>query len=219
MSYESETKNAYRNIEKANLYKNQYIKGFKWARFTMWKQKKIVNDFLHSINFNNKEKILDVPCGAGYVGDILSKLESQVVASDISFEMMNLALNEYPGNNFTGFIQSDITEMPFQNEEFRCSVILALMHRLPFEVRNDVLNEINRVTEKYIIVSYSVNNFLQRVKQIFLSLTNKSYLPAPAGISLNEITRDFSKHNLKILQKKNVFFILSAKVVFLLEKS
>lgn len=219
MSYESETKNAYRNIEKANLYKNQYIKGFKWARFTMWKQKKIVNDFLHSINFNNKEKILDVPCGAGYVGDILSKLESQVVASDISFEMMNLALNEYPGNNFTGFIQSDITEMPFQNEEFRCSVILALMHRLPFEVRNDVLNEINRVTEKYIIVSYSVNNFLQRVKQIFLSLTNKSYLPAPAGISLNEITRDFSKYNLKILQKRSVFFILSAKVVFLLEKS
>ena len=185
----------------------------------MWKQKKIVNDFLHSINFNNKEKILDVPCGAGYVGDILSKLESQVVASDISFEMMNLALNEYPGNNFTGFIQSDITEMPFQNEEFRCSVILALMHRLPFEVRNDVLNEINRVTEKYIIVSYSVNNFLQRVKQIFLSLTNKSYLPAPAGISLNEITRDFSKYNLKILQKRSVFFILSAKVVFLLEKS
>ena len=106
MTYETETKNAYRNETKANAYKDQYVTGFKWARFTMWKQKRIIRDFLRLCDFSDRDKLLDVPCGAGYIGDILSEIKAQVVASDISFEMMELAENEYPGSNFQGFLQS-----------------------------------------------------------------------------------------------------------------
>ena len=77
MSYEKDTKNAYRNQEKANAYKNQYIEGFKWARFTMWRQKKIIKTLIHNCSFKETDSILDAPCGAGYIGDLLSELDSK----------------------------------------------------------------------------------------------------------------------------------------------
>ena len=220
MSYEKDTRDAYKNKKKASAYKNQYIKGFKWARFTMWKQKKIIEKFLHFCEFDeSKGKILDVPCGAGYIGDILSGLNAQIFASDISFEMIELAMKEYPGENFNGFLQSDITELPFNGREFTCSIILALMHRLPKKIRMDVLKEIIRVTSRYIIISYSIQNNLQKIKQFILSKINKNYLPAPAGIPMKEIEKDFSHNNLKIIKKKRVISFLSSKIVFLLEKN
>ena len=65
MSYELDTREAYRNKTKANAYKNQYITGFKWARFTMWKQKTIINSFLKICQLNSDDNLLDIPCGAG----------------------------------------------------------------------------------------------------------------------------------------------------------
>ena len=50
MTYEIETKNAYRNKKKASAYLSQYVEGTKWARFTMWKQKKILNQFFNDCN-------------------------------------------------------------------------------------------------------------------------------------------------------------------------
>tara|TARA_B100001142_G_C14342397_1_gene658478 strand:- start:2669 stop:3328 length:660 start_codon:yes stop_codon:yes gene_type:complete len=219
MTYETDTKDAYRNETKANAYKNQYIQGFKWARFTMWKQKKIIKNFLSLCNFSKNDKVLDVPCGAGYIGDLLSGIDAQITASDISIEMMKLADNEYPGSNFQGFLQSDITNMPLRNEEFRCSIILALMHRLPREIRKEVLTEIKRVTSEYIIISYSIESFAQKFKQTILSLFHKTYLAAPSSITTDEITHEFEEFGLKIKKQKRIIRFLSAKVVFLLEKS
>ena len=131
MSYETETKNAYRNKAKANAYKNQYIQGTKWARFTMWKQKRIITKFLDTCNLESDHTVLDIPCGTGYIGSVLAKYEASVVASDISEEMMELAKNEYSEVKFDGFIQADITKTPFPSDHFKCVIVLALMHRLP----------------------------------------------------------------------------------------
>lgn len=219
MTYETDTKNAYRNETKANAYKNQYIQGFKWARFTMWKQKLIVKDFLNLCNFTEQDKILDAPCGAGYIGDLLSNLDAQIVASDISMEMMVLAENEYKEVNFQGFLQSDITSMPIENDQFKCSIILALMHRLPNEIRKEVLTEIIRITSKYVIVSYSIESIAQKLKQKVLSIFHRSYLAAPSSIGMDEILSEFEGFGLKITKQKRIIKFLSAKVVFLLEKS
>jgi len=219
MTYETDTKNAYRNETKANAYKNQYIQGFKWARFTMWKQKLIVKDFLSLCNFIEQDKVLDAPCGAGYIGDLLSNLDAQIIASDISMEMMMLAEDEYEGANFQGFLQSDITSMPVNNDAFKCSIILALMHRLPNEIRKEVLTEIIRITSQYVIVSYSIESIAQKLKQRVLSVFHKSYLAAPSSIDMDEILSEFEGFGLKIKKQKRIIKFLSAKVVFLLEKA
>ena len=89
MTYEKDTRNAYRNEVKANAYKNQYIQGAKWARFTMWKQKRIITKFLDACNLESDHTVLDIPCGTGYIGSVLAKYEASVIASDISEEMMD----------------------------------------------------------------------------------------------------------------------------------
>ena len=39
VDYEQDTRNAYRNKEKAKAYLEQYTRGTKWARFTMWRKR------------------------------------------------------------------------------------------------------------------------------------------------------------------------------------
>jgi len=218
MSYESDTREAYRNKTKASAYKNQYITGFKWARFTMWKQKIIINNYLNSCELDCDDSLLDIPCGAGYIGGILSKYSCSIVASDISIEMMDLAANEYSSKNFNGFLQSDITNTPFQANEFKCVVVLALMHRLPKDIRAQVLSEVFRVTNKYVIISYSIESLLQKIKWKLISVINKKHIPAPASIPLKVIIDELNSCGLKILKKKRIINFLSAKVVFLVEK-
>ena len=63
--------------------------------------KKIIEDFLSFSNLNLPNKsILDVPCGAGYLGTVFSKFKTKVYASDISLEMMSLGKEEYSKKNF-----------------------------------------------------------------------------------------------------------------------
>ena len=111
MSYEVLTKNAYRNKKKAKEYQDQYIKGTKWARFTMWRQKYIIERFLNHCQIGKGDAVLDIPCGTGYLGKILSRSDGDIFAADISMEMMDLAKGEYDKSNFVGFVQSDITEI------------------------------------------------------------------------------------------------------------
>jgi len=218
MSYEVDTKNAYRNKVKAKAYQDQYIKGAKWARFTMWRQKYLIEKLLDLCNLKNDDIILDIPCGTGYIGDILSHNKATIVASDISLEMIELAKSEYYSENFYGFVQADIAKSPFPDKSFKCLVVLALMHRLPEEVRVDVLSEIERISSKYVIISYSIESLGQRLKQWVLMKTKRGYIPAPASIPLEVIHKELTAVGLKILKMNHIIYFLSAKVVFLTVK-
>jgi ubiquinone/menaquinone biosynthesis C-methylase UbiE len=184
----------------------------------MWRQKGLIKKLLDLCNLGSNDKVLDAPCGTGYIGGILSRNKASIVASDISLEMMELAGNEYYSNNFLGFVQSDITKSPFVDEEFRCVIVLALMHRLPEEIRKNVLSEIERVSSKFVIVSYSIESLSQRLKQWVLLKAKKSHVPAPASISLEVIHNELSAAGLKIIKMNHIVYFLSAKVVFLAVK-
>ena len=74
MDYIEDTKNAYKGAIKAKEYQEQYTRGFKWARFTMRRQRKIIDRIIHQCNFTKTDKILDIPCGDGsinYFSDIV----------------------------------------------------------------------------------------------------------------------------------------------------
>lgn len=219
MTYEKDTRNAYRNKTKANAYKNQYTQGSKWARFTMWRQKRIIKDLLYSCSLRNGDKVLDIPCGAGYIGSVLSEDQALIVASDISLEMMELAKNEYNKNRFCGFVQADITKSPFSADYFTCVIVLALMHRLNETIRAEVLSEVVRMAKKYVIISYSVENSFQSVKKWLLLKVKPSYIPAPKSIPLNVMVEEMNSAGLKIIQQRSIVHFFSAKIVFLAAKA
>ena len=90
MNYLKDTKNAYKNEIKAKEYQEQYTKGYKWARFAMWRQKLIIKKILKKCNITKNNNIIDIPCGAGYIGRILCNTGAEITASDISKEMINV---------------------------------------------------------------------------------------------------------------------------------
>ncbi len=218
MTYEEQTKNAYRNKEKAAAYLSQYIEGTKWARFTMWKQKRIIKNFMKACNFNENDILLDAPCGTGYVGKILFSEPCKVVASDISLEMMELAANEYEQSKFLGFYQADLTNTPFREGYFKCVLVLALMHRLPEDIRKLVLEEVSKISSEFAIISFSESSLVQDFKQKIISIIKKSHIPAPASIPISTIEDEINAAGFTILKRKNIFKFFSAKLVYLLKK-
>ena len=218
MSYEEQTKNAYRNKEKAAAYLSQYIEGTKWARFTMWKQRRIIGNFLDACELEKNDILLDAPCGTGYAGQVLSSQPCQVVASDISLEMMELAGAEYEKSKFSGFYQADLTNTPFKENFFKCVLVLALMHRLPKNIRELILNEVHKISNDFVIISFSESNLIQNIKQRLLSKVKKSHIPAPASIPITSIENELKSAGFKILERKNILKFFSAKLVYLLRK-
>lgn len=219
MDYEKHTRSAYRNKQKASDYKAQYTVGRKWARFTMWRQKALIQRLLHRCNLSAADRILDIPCGTGFIGNLLQGARASVVASDISIEMMEFAGSEYQGDKFHGLVQADITQAPFLQNSFACVLVLALMHRLPEALRHDVLREVVNLSSRFVIVSYSLDSPSQRIKQMVLRVLRPSHIPAPSSVVLPEIVRELTSHGLSVLHISHVAYFLSAKVVLLSKKN
>jgi SAM-dependent methyltransferase len=218
MNYDKETRNAYRNEVKAKEYYEQYVKGAKWARFTMWRQRVIIENIIRQCNFKQADKILDIPCGTGFIGQILCKSPASVIASDISSEMMKHAHGEYGGDNFGGFVQCDITRTPFRKESFDCAILLALMHRLPKEIRCKTWEEVVSLSKRFIIVNYSLDSRVQKLKQWLTIRVSPNHIPAPSSLPMHDIMNEITSYGLVVRKVWSVVPLFSAKILFLLEK-
>jgi SAM-dependent methyltransferase len=216
LNYESDTRDAYKEKSKAERYRAQYVQGAKWARFTMWKQKRMIRRILAKCNLSASDRLLDFPCGAGYIGRLACQYPARVFAADISQEMVNLARQEFGGENFGGFFLGDLAHAPLRTGAFRCVVVLALMHRLPTEIRREVISSIARLSSEYVVVSYSVASPIQKLKQRILSLASPSYIPAPSSLTYREIVDELDGFDVQ--STTHIFPLFSAKAVLLLRK-
>ncbi|KKL74474.1 hypothetical protein LCGC14_2064530 [marine sediment metagenome] len=218
MDYEKETRIAFRDTLKAKTYKEQYTKGLKWARFTMWRERMCVENALKRCNLKIEDNILDIPCGTGLMFFVFSKFPFKVFAADISLEMMSHAIEESEGLIVAGFALVDITNTPFARETFTCVVTNGLMHRLPDEIKKKALNEVSLISKRFLIVSYCVDSPMQRFKKRVIKMFRPAHIPAPAPASLQEIIREFNSTELHVKKMYRIVNFLSAQVLFLLEK-
>jgi ubiquinone/menaquinone biosynthesis C-methylase UbiE len=183
----------------------------------MWRQRVLIKKIINRCNFTKTDKILDIPCGTGFIGKILCETSASVTASDISAEMMKRASDEYGGDNFKGFVECDITKTPFSKESFDCVIVLAFMHRLPKEIRDKTWEEVVRISKKYVIVNYGFDSRLQRLKKWFLKGINANYIPAPSSLPMDDIITEINSFGFVIKKVYNVAYFFSGKVIFFLK--
>jgi hypothetical protein len=69
-----------------------------------------------------------------------------------------------------------------------------------------------------VIISYSIESLLQKIKWKLVSVISKKHIPAPASIPLKVIIDELNSCGLTVLKKKHIVNFLSAKAVFLVEK-
>lgn len=216
--YEKDTRQAYRDPQKARVYKLFYTRRLTWGRFTSWRIRLAVQSALRRCGLAPQARILDIPCGTGIMGEIFRHLPNPVVAADISLEMMALAEGEYDFPHFLGFVQSDITQTPFRPGDFSCIITLGLMHRLPAKIRANVLAKVVSLKPRYIIISYSIDSPWQRFKQQMIKRLKPAHIPAPAPAPYQDIVREIQASGLKILNVHYAVPLASATAVLVLEQ-
>lgn len=216
-NYEEDTRSKYRNEEIAKRYKEIHTKGF--ARLATKGVKECVGKALDNCNLSGKNIILDMPCGTGVLADILLQRRNDlIIASDISIEMMNLALADYKGDNCCGFIQGDATKTPFKDNTFGLVVNIGLMHRVPIDIKRRILKEMASISNQYIIISFSVTSLVQRLKLALVRIFIRHHKPSPCPIFFKELKSEIEEAGLEIIRVYRVFPFLSSQVILLLRK-
>ena len=97
------------------------------------------------IDAKEGSKILDVATGTGKQVFEFAKRDYEVVGIDLSESMLRLAVRNNRYNN-ANFILVDATKLPFKEEYFDISYISLALHEMPLSIRQEVLQEMGRVT-------------------------------------------------------------------------
>lgn len=127
---------------------------------------------------------LDIPCGTGRFSELLLSEGFSVVGGDISNEMLEIAKEKLKSYNNISFIKADAEQLQFENNTFDGIVCMRFMGHIPPAIRINIERELQRVSKRYIIISYQ-NQFslMGMVKAVTNYLKNKDgYFISPRGI-------------------------------------
>lgn len=122
--------------------------------------------------------VLDVGAGSGRHSFQLAKQGADVVAIDLSREMLKIVIRESRRRGFQERIQvvcCDAPNLPFRDEVFSGAVCLAAIHHLPSkEERERAMIEVRRVLKRGGLLVASVwaryqGRFLRKVPRMLLS--------------------------------------------------
>ena len=216
--YKNETLNAYRTRQRAEEYKGYHTTVWSWARISTWREQRLLARELSRYSWSADDRLLDIPCGTGILGKLLHSFPFQIMASDISPEMMELARGEYPSDRLIDCVQADITNTGFPRESFDCIVVLGFLHRVPPDIKRAALVEIAALSRRVVVVTSSVDSPLQRLKKNVLSIFWRNYTPAPCSAPLKEIIKVCEDAGLRIVRSVMVFPFFSAEAMLVLEK-
>lgn len=214
--YDKDTRLRYRNKEIAKNYKEAYSVGFSFIKMTTDRVKTCVKNALLECELTESSHILDMPCGTGLMADTLVK--GNVMAADMSREMMALARQGYQERGCRGFIQADATKTPFKADSFCLVVNLGLMHRVPIDIKRSILNEIASISNRYVIVSFSISSLLQKMKIALARIFIPHPEHSPCPIDYADLESEIENAGLKIMRTYRVIPVLSSQVVLLLVK-
>ena len=127
--------------KKTNLWEAaKYFK--KYKKMLKWNLRNVSSfDLLLSLS-GQKNTVLDVGCGIGY----LSKIFPKYVGVDVNICALKIAKRCHPTHNF---VCASVTNLPFRNKSFRISFAYDVIEHV-----NDVkssLSEMARVSERFLI--------------------------------------------------------------------
>ncbi len=136
-----------------------------------WLEKKCLRKILFFLIKNeNLKNVLDIPCGTGRITGVLAELKLNIIASDISKEMIDVAQRRLSHFSTIHYEIRNIKDTQFDSNIFDCITCIRLLHHLGSEDRICILSELARVTKKYLIVNIPYSSpwyrFRRRLKRI-----------------------------------------------------
>jgi ubiquinone/menaquinone biosynthesis C-methylase UbiE len=100
-------------------------------------------------------RILDLPCGTGRFTDRLVECGYEVVAADISLEMMQQARSRIGSlKGLVGFLRADAEQLPFQTGAVDCVMSIRFLFHVDPVTRIRMLKEMARISRRWLILDY-----------------------------------------------------------------
>lgn len=186
---------------------------------------------------NQKIKILDIGCGNGRLINFLNELNLnyEYFGIDNSVEQIKNAKKNFKDKKNINFLEADILNIPFNNNEFDFIFCIATFHHLPsIENKNNALRETKRVLKENGLIfmtnwnlfqkKYLVNT-LRYLKHSFIPWrNNKGKVVANRyyyAFTKKELENIFIKNNLQIVENnfsENKNFFKAKNIVSILKK-
>lgn len=213
--YSSKMKEYYKSDDVAEEYHEAFSEDGSWRhRLIAYRERKAVKALLQKVPH---ETVLDIPTGTGKLAPVFAESGSSVLACDISEQMLRLAEEE--------FDRAGVSEARFEicdaeaitenvNETFDVAVSLRLLHRVPTEVKRNILTELGAVGN-YVIASTAIetpfHSFRRDVRKRILGGDERDHCyESPKN------TRDIFSDGFDIIASRRVLPALSQEQVFLL---
>lgn len=158
-----EAKDFYQNMDSAGSYAAQYHRPLSLsslrARIFGWREKQVFLRMLGQLDFKPGDQVLDIATGTGRYAEILLSHGYRVGGVDISKEMLSFAgrrIGNHP--NLLFLEQGDAEKLPFSDNQFELITCIRLYHRIPSEIRLNMLKEVKRIGKGEAILFFGMTN-------------------------------------------------------------
>lgn len=216
--YERDTRAAYQDRDRARVYRDQYTNAVRWSRFAMLAERRRVVEELARLAIPAGARLLDCPCGAGLIAQALDGGFYRVVGADVSFEMLLEGMEFFRDADWDGVLRADAARLPFEDDSFDVVFCIGLLHRVPEQLRREILTELRRISRKNVIFTYSVWSLGQRAKVGLIKMLRPGHLAAPCPTSRSAMAEDLNRIGLAVLRRRAIVPFLSSVELLVSEK-
>lgn len=136
--------------------------------------REVLDRFGDDIEFESRNRILDVGCGTGALISVLSEGSKTVWGIDGSEKMLNIARKNLKGKGVELFFGNAARELPFRDKSFDMTIASYVAHGMVREDRISMYHEMKRVTEG-IVVIHDYNGVRSLVTSIVETLEGGDY--------------------------------------------
>jgi SAM-dependent methyltransferase len=172
--YETKTRSYYKNDDVARNYHESYtqlkgVKGFRF-RYIAEREKRAVLKLLSKVK---ARRVIDIPTGTGKMASVLKVKGCEVMACDVSENMLRRAKVSYSevGLNEAAFKIVDLQHAQRAiKESYDVTLCIRLMHRVPNNIKKNMLEQIGKLSP-YAIISFGIDNYYQAVRRMMRQLT------------------------------------------------
>ncbi|OYT53474.1 MAG: hypothetical protein B6U72_05850 [Candidatus Altiarchaeales archaeon ex4484_2] len=205
---------AYQNTSVAERYEKVRFSSF-MGKFVDYLEKKTVINILKQ-HSNDIETILDLPCGTGRITKVLIESGFKVVDADISRDMINVSKKGIEVGKINSVV-CDAEALPFRDNSFDCIVSIRFTGHVPPQLRVGILNEMRRVTKKWIVISYynpySVKGFLRGIMTMIRGNKGAWYPITPSNLK-----EELKRANLSLIDVKPILGTIAETYMVLLSR-